>query len=104
MEWAASTSMFILRDALQEQGYQVTLYENSTRMSFIHPSTYVRGEFDKTAAKMILLNAQAGTEGQMKVSYSKKVVEGQAKRFGWGAVEWKTNTAGNPVATLKRRA
>ena len=102
MEWAKSTGPEILMESLKAGGYQVSQAGNTIRFS--KAGTRINGYFNAETCKMVLQNAEDGTESEMKVNYSKRVVETQAKRFGWQGLEWKTNAAGNPVATVKRRA
>jgi hypothetical protein len=89
----------ILLDSLRQAGYRAHQTENVIRFG----KEAISGYFNTESCQMVIQNAEDGTEGQMKVAYSKEVVNSQAKRFGW-KLDWSTNAAGNPVATVKRRA
>jgi len=99
MAWASTTSPTILVESLQAAGYLAQQNGNIINFS----KGRVSGYFNTETCQMRIRNAEGGTEGQMKVAYSKLVVESQGKRFGW-KFDWKTNAAGNAVATVRRRA
>ena len=99
MAWAKTTDPVILTESLKQAGYLAQ--QNGNVINFSRGR--VSGSFNTETCQMAIRNAEDGTEGQIKIAYSKQVVESQGKRFGW-KFDWKTNAAGNLVATVKRRA
>lgn len=99
MAWASTTNPTILVESLRAAGYVAQQSGSVVRFS----RGTVSGYFNTETCQMTIRNADEGTEGQIKIAYSKQVVESQGKRFGW-KFDWKTNAAGNLVATVKRRA
>jgi len=98
--WSAQTDPALLRKALEAEGFQVR--DHGDRIFF--DKHYVQGTFFKATGQMVHTGrySEEMDEASLKRAYSKEVVESQARKFGW-KIQWKTNGAGQPEATVQRR-
>ena len=98
---AKSTDLTLLTEALRKLGFEVTELSGRLDLRKRDPNGYFRsGSYDCATGRLELDNTWDVSE--IKRAYSERVVESQARKFGW-QLEWSTNTASHRQATVLRR-
>ena len=98
---AKSTDLTLLAEALRKLGFEVSELNDRLVLSKLDANGYFRsGSYDRTTGRIELDSSWDVNE--IKRAYSQRVVESQARKFGW-QLEWSTNGAGHRQATVLRR-
>jgi len=98
---AKSTDLTLLAEALRKLGFEVSELNDRLVLSKLDANGYFRsGSYDRTTGRIELDSSWDVNE--IKRAYSERVVESQARKFGW-PLEWSTNAAGHRRATVLRR-
>jgi hypothetical protein len=98
---AKSTDLTLLTEALRKLGFEVSELDHRLVLRKRDPNGYFRsGSYDRTTGRLELDSAWDVNE--IKRAYSERVVESQARKFGW-QLEWSTNAPGHRQATVLRR-
>ena len=98
---AKSTDLTLLTEALRKLGFEVTEVSGRLDLRKRDPNGYFRsGSYDRTTGRLELDSTWEVNE--IRRAYSERVVESQARKFGW-QLEWSSNAAGHRQATVLRR-
>ena len=98
---AKSTDLTLLAEALRKLGFEVSELNDRLVLRKLDANRYFRsGSYDRTTGRIELDSSWDVNE--IKRAYSERVVESQARKFGW-QLEWSTNGAGHRQATVLRR-
>ena len=98
---AKSTDLTLLAEALRKLGFEVAELDDRLALRKQDSNGYYRvGSYDRTTGRLELDSAWDVNE--IKRAYSERVVESQARKFGW-QLEWSMNGAGHRQATVLRR-
>ena len=96
-----STDLTLLTEALRKLGFEVSELNDRLVLRKLDANGYFRsGSYDRTTGRIELDSSWDVNE--IKRAYSERVVESQARKFGW-QLEWSTNAAGHRQATVLRR-
>ena len=93
---AQTTDADQLTGALESLGFQVATMSSG----LVFRKDGRAGSYATATGRLEL--AEAWDISQIKRAYSEKIIESQAKKFGW-QLQWTTNAAGNRQATVLRR-
>ena len=98
---AKSTDLTLLTDALRKLGFEVAQLDGRLVLRKQDGNGVFRlGSYDRTTGRLELDGAWDVNE--IKRAYSERVVESQARKFGW-QLEWSTSAAGHRQASVLRR-
>jgi len=98
---AQSSDPTLLTEALQKLLFDVVALDD--RLVFRKPDQngyYRSGSYDRRSGRLELHSAWDVND--IKRAYSERIVESQARKFGW-QLQWNTNSAGHREATVLRR-
>jgi hypothetical protein len=98
---AKSTDTALLAEGLRKLGFEVSELNGRLVLRKPDPNGYYRsGSYNRAAGRLELDTAWDVNE--IKRAYSERVVESQARKFGW-QLEWSSNAAGHRQAAVFRR-
>ena len=92
-----STDLKLLKKSLEQHGFKVT--QTATGLSF-YKGYREQGSYEARTGRLVL--PESVDANDIKVGYSKEVVNDQAAKFGWG-VDWSEDEEGNPVSEITRK-
>jgi hypothetical protein len=95
---ATSTDLNLLADGLRALGF--TVRESDLGLDFYKAG--ITGTYAKATGKLTSRGYNELDIDEVKRSYSKAVVNSQAKKFGW-KIDWKKNAEGFEEATVIKR-
>jgi len=98
---AKSTDLTLLAEALRKLGFEVSELDDRLALRKQDSNGYYRaGSYDRASGQLELESTWDVNE--IKRAYSERVVERQARKFGW-QLEWSTSAAGHRQASVLRR-
>jgi len=98
---AKSTDLTLLAEALRKLGFEVSELNDRLVLRKRDPNGYFRlGSYDRATGRLEVDTTWDVNE--IKRAYSERVVDSQARKFGW-QLEWGTNAAGHRQASVLRR-
>jgi len=98
---ANSKELTLVAEELRKLGFEVSELDERLALRQQDSNGYYRaGSYDRASGQLELDSAWDVNE--IKRAYSERVVESQARKFGW-QLEWSTNATGHRQATVLRR-